>query len=582
MADYYRILSTAIENQELSGEADRQALYARARTALEAQFASMDEDLVADLIKSHQQNFDDAVAKIEQEIQVANAEAASDVEPASSTSATPSVDNSVEATTETPPQPAIPSVIPEQKTSSVVETKSSETANEVETGTQNAEGTPELKSDAKTETAVSPPSKGISSDEKSGSDAPVSSGPSVQKPVTPPTTGAPTLSTGGPSAYVAPSTRTEPTLKSTPELAATARQPTGGNPTPEPKKRGVGAIVFATLFLLIASVSAFALWKQDIARDYSNRLGVMTGLWGETETPVLVQGNVPETESQTTQQTEASNDTATTPSPDVMTEAPASQTPASPTSPEPDTGRVGDSAPAENVSPTEQVAANDTATETSPEEPSPTSETPSQNAEATVSATDQNSQQPTSNPIELPLRAFFLIEKSTGGADPDDRYSGGAIWEFDEATKTLRIDTIFPRRNTELSIDINANTDSSFPASHTVTYTHKSGGEKPDGSIINFPALMVRADAGSEGEPLKGAGALIVPDKYILGLSEDPENVSYNLNLVDKAQWLVVPVVFESENRRALFVVEKGPQGARAFSSALAAWGQSNLIVESQ
>ncbi|MBZ0216990.1 MAG: hypothetical protein K8F25_10590, partial [Fimbriimonadaceae bacterium] len=63
MADYYRILSAAIENQDLSSESDRQALYVRAKTALEAQFSSMDQDLVADLIKSHQQNFDDAVAK---------------------------------------------------------------------------------------------------------------------------------------------------------------------------------------------------------------------------------------------------------------------------------------------------------------------------------------------------------------------------------------------------------------------------------------------------------------------------------------------------------------------------------------
>ncbi|MBZ0216316.1 MAG: hypothetical protein K8F25_07185, partial [Fimbriimonadaceae bacterium] len=164
--------------------------------------------------------------------------------------------------------------------------------------------------------------------------------------------------------------------------------------------------------------------------------------------------------------------------------------------------------------------------------------------------------------------------------DPDDRYSGGTLWKFDPSTNILRIDTFFPRRKAELNIEIQANTDTSFPASHTVTYQHVSLDEKPDGPIVNFPALMVRADAGSEGEPLKGAGALIVPDKYILGLSENPENMSHNLNLLNKAQWLVVPVVFEIDNRRALFVIEKGPQGAREFASALAAWGQTDLLTE--
>jgi hypothetical protein len=188
--------------------------------------------------------------------------------------------------------------------------------------------------------------------------------------------------------------------------------------------------------------------------------------------------------------------------------------------------------------------------------------------------------QPAANPIELPLRAFFLIENNNGGSDPDNRHTGAAKWLFNASTKTLRIETFFPSRNSELSIDIVANSDANFPASHTVTYQHTATGENPDGPIINFPAMMVRADAGSEGKPLKGAGALIVPDKYILGLSETPENVALNLNLIDKGKWLVVPVVFEVNNRRALFVIEKGPQGERAFAAALAAWGQSDLISE--
>ncbi len=494
MADYYRILSGAIEAQNISGEADRKALFIRARTALEAQFTSMDQELAANLIKSHQQDFDDAIAKINEELSAA-------LEEADAAPNVPVVESS-EAQFVTPP--------------------------------------------------VLPP----------------------HSPTPSPTPRTPNA-TPQASAYVAPPNRVMAKPGVAPELSTPAIQSNTGNKTRDERKRSPAAVLFAILFVLVASGTAFGLWKRDLVSNYTDQLGEMTGLWNKMQPPIAPQDaqsepieNLENVDGADEPPAPVTIESSDIPPPDEVAALPEQQPVQNPVSNSP----PGDeSAPIPNETSDEVVSGGNSA-------PAPQ---PPSDAETTAQTTAQTAgQTEATNPIELPLRAFFLIEKSSGGSNPDDRFSGAAKWRFDADTKILHIETFFPQRNSELNIEIVANSDASFPASHTVTYQHKSLSEKPDGAIINFPALMVREDAGSEGKPLKGAGAMIVPDKYILGLSEVPDNIVFNLSLIDKAKWLVVPVVFDINNRRALFVIEKGPQGARAFATALGAWEQGDLISE--
>jgi len=594
----------------LSSEAERKALYERAKAALDAQFSSMDQSLAAELIRTHTQNFDEAVARIEREQSAASA-----------AQSAPGVLPGKESTESVPSQAADPVATEPDKGAAPPaqpQTAAALPATAVAESAKPAAQSPESSPAAAKETpssAAQPNAPGAA--------------PAVPlKPSTPPQGDIVPEPEKGPGTGIGAATGgaenrpgTQPGGKSGPD--GPIRAMPGEGPPPEPKRRGVTATILAVLFILIAGTSAFSLWQRDLVSGYTDRLGEITGLWNGSVTPMepdATPSEEMEPESNAAPENPSTDNSATTADdPLASDESESSSTQSLPADSNPAAvnSRVGESAPV-TAQPAEQpeqqeVAANqpaDTAANgedatatgddataaatsaaadesggandaTGSAEP-PGEDTPGETQLAANEETDQptsdagnDEPQTNTSPIELPLRAFFLMEKSNGGSGPDERYNGGAKWQFDAASNTLRIETFYGGTNSELNIEIKPNTDDSLPATHTVTYEYTPLGEAPDGPIVNFPALMLREDAGSQGKPLKGAGALIVPNKYLLGLSDKAEDLAHNLELMEKGQWVVVPAIFETGNRRALFVIEKGPAGTRAMEAAFTAWDQS-------
>ncbi len=56
-----------------------------------------------------------------------------------------------------------------------------------------------------------------------------------------------------------------------------------------------------------------------------------------------------------------------------------------------------------------------------------------------------------------------------------------------------------------------------------------------------------------------------------MALNQSPPEIDANLTLLRRQNWIDVPVVYKS-GRRALFTMEKGIPGAKAFEEAIKAW----------
>ncbi|MDP2620453.1 MAG: hypothetical protein Q8P46_09800 [Hyphomicrobiales bacterium] len=178
-------------------------------------------------------------------------------------------------------------------------------------------------------------------------------------------------------------------------------------------------------------------------------------------------------------------------------------------------------------------------------------------------------------------RAFLIVEQG-GEGNEDKRFAGTALWSLggSGADTSVAVAVSIPDRSAELSIVIRPNADQSLLASHTidVVYHAPAGGE---GLITNVPGFMVRVKNGDSSIPLRGAGALVVPGQYLIGLSGAPADRAHNTSMLKNAEWLVIPAEFESK-RKTVIVIEKGASGQAAMAKAFAAWEAAKTPAQIQ
>ncbi len=378
-------------------------------------------------------------------------------------------------------------------------------------------------------------------------------------------------------AYVAPPQRTPSVEPRGPVAGSDRETPAGGYLRPptsgertaaESKAKRSGARnFFVVLFLLLAILAGVGYWQRDNVGAFagpvfravgeyawmaSNKIGELTGMW---EPPGGASGDGENMASETTDSTGAML---------PAQDEPASQAPA------------GDNS--ENA---EEPAANDTPVQVASAPPeAPAVATPEVTiVEPLLPVPPETSvaETQTPPPAAVPVQpdAFLLIEGNAAEGQQDDRVRGRATWSLTEAGGILRIEAQMEDPGSRLVIEMARNEDSGLPATHTVTYTYTPPEVQPDGPITNFPSLMTRVDDTSASVPLRGVGALILPNQYLMGLSDKPEDREYNLQLLDTANWIVVPVVFET-GRRGLFLIEFGETGRAVYIAARAGWRDHN------
>ena len=509
MADYYKILTGAIEQQGLKDSTARQALYDRVRKVLDTQLAGMDSAKSAPIGEQHRKTLDEAIAKIE----------------------AASVDIVSDGALKIEPSPTV----------------------------QKPEDRPLPPSGAKAD----------SSDHFANAES------------APPNTDAKPVTNPQPSAaYVAPSQRASSTTPSMPRAGsniasrsdASLKPPTTGEHMAvetKAKRNGV-RIFFMVLVVFLAGIAGLGYWQRDNLDSYAgpvinvvgeyttlakNKIGEITGLWETTASLSTDDDNQVDGQD---------NGEASPPEPDVAAQSSEID---------------GVSAPPNDVpvhvssAPTEPIAVEPpSVTVVEPSEPVAPTADPAEGSPPTTIV--ENQAAPVAVGPAQPS-AFLLVEGNADEGQPDDRYRGSANWSLAGNGTMLRIEAKVLDPESKLVIDLAKNDDSDLPATHTVTYNYTPAEAQPDGPIVNFPSLMTRVDDTSASVPLRGVGALILPNQYLMGLSDKPEDREYNTELLENAKWIVVPIVFQN-NRRGLFLIEFGESGREAYAAVQSAWGEAD------
>lgn len=533
MADYFKILTGAIAQQGIDDPAAREALYARVRKVLETQLEGLDPEKTGPIADQHRKTLDEAIAKIEAEAGDAVL-AASDPAPVE--------------------PPAANEPVPEPKAEA-----------------------PLVSSDDVSKEPVATPETSTPAAPSTGNDVTPPSLPTPSAPTAIPSAGAYVAPPMRPASATAAAPQSRPSQK---EMTSQLRSPNASERMGEEPKRSGWRMFSLILVLLVAGIAVLGYWQRDKVEPYAGPLmqvvgdyaaaakdsiGTMTGLWEPTmsssaEEPVADEDAI-EAEPEATPVPEA--DAQDQPQSDDAPEIVATSEPETP---------VQDSAPVTSAPVTS--APETSAPVTSVQSPV---DTPSGGEEDVVVAPAQLAPVEPEPVASGPTRpqAFFLIEGNAEAGQEDERLEGSTNWLLVGSGGTLRIEAEMAGTGARLLIDIAKNDDADLPASHTVTYNYTPRETEPDGSIVSFPAFMARIDDTSQSVPLRGAGAPILPNQYLMGLSDKPDDVIFNRNLLKNARWFVIPVVFENE-RRGLFVLEKGEIGKDAMASAMAAWGETD------
>lgn len=170
-------------------------------------------------------------------------------------------------------------------------------------------------------------------------------------------------------------------------------------------------------------------------------------------------------------------------------------------------------------------------------------------------------------------RGFLVLEPEEPGKD-DLRLAGTSRWsvEGQGMATSLNIDVQIPERGESLRLTMRANRDEALPASHTVDLIHQ--GPSGAATLAEVIGIMAIEDKIETAQPLRAAGALVVPDQYLLALRGALADRRENVARLRSAQWLAVRTVLNN-GRHAVFVIEIGKSGAAVLEEALAAWGDA-------
>lgn len=174
-----------------------------------------------------------------------------------------------------------------------------------------------------------------------------------------------------------------------------------------------------------------------------------------------------------------------------------------------------------------------------------------------------------------------LLEESPGGTSPPQTFEGTVTWKTETFNAGpglppdigLRGEIVIPERQISMGFVLRRNTDQTLPATHTLEISFKLPQDFAFGGIANVPGVRAKQSQQAQGVPLAGLAVKVSPTLFLVGLSQSAADRQRNLALLQLYPWFDVPVVYDN-NKKAVFVFEKGPTGEQAFNDAFSAWGE--------
>lgn len=184
--------------------------------------------------------------------------------------------------------------------------------------------------------------------------------------------------------------------------------------------------------------------------------------------------------------------------------------------------------------------------------------------------------------VPVAQRSAILIASPTQDNPQNvQTFVGNVVWRADTINRgpgqplshAVRADIDIPDAKFSAVMTIEKNTDSTLPASHTVTWRFQRGEDSPIPEIAETDTLQMRDDSSPQVEPMAGARARITSNIFIIALASGELLAKRNIDLLEKKGWFDLPLR-ASDGRLAKITVEKGGPGDRVIKEALARWEQ--------
>lgn len=178
----------------------------------------------------------------------------------------------------------------------------------------------------------------------------------------------------------------------------------------------------------------------------------------------------------------------------------------------------------------------------------------------------------------LGQRVFFLEEVPEGQAPPPP-VTGQVSWSLDTIRDSNGAGDVAVKAEVKglsgslssMSLSLKRNRDASFPASHLLEVTFVTPQASPNGQVRDIGLPEMRVDETTRGAALFGLPVPVTDNVFLVGLTNLPDRIEFNIDLLRSRKWLVVPLRF-ANGRRAALIIEKGLAGDRALLDAFQAW----------
>ena len=186
-------------------------------------------------------------------------------------------------------------------------------------------------------------------------------------------------------------------------------------------------------------------------------------------------------------------------------------------------------------------------------------------------------QQQADDVIPVAQRAALLVEA------PDQpqkmkTYVGTVVWRRENVNHgqdqplslAVRADIELPEAKLKVTVILQKNTDPTLPASHTIEVRFMPADGSPIPGVKQIDVPQLRKQDAPSGDSLAGVPAPITQNYFLVGLTQGDAAAARNIDLIRSRQWIDIPLLL-SDNKVAKMTFEKGDPGDRAINDALAA-----------
>lgn len=128
-----------------------------------------------------------------------------------------------------------------------------------------------------------------------------------------------------------------------------------------------------------------------------------------------------------------------------------------------------------------------------------------------------------------------------------------------------------PEKDVSIDIVLKRNIDAAVSASHMIEVQFKLPPNFQGQSVESIARFVMKETEEAPGEPLAAVPVKVSEGSFLIALDNLKQAVALNTQLLKNSSWIDVPIVYGT-GKRALITLEKGGTGERVFAEAFKDW----------